>query len=88
MFVVLDDRSTVAGGYVACFEREGIAATAVEPSEFSEWFELINDADIAVIEGFSARHGVEPPADFRPHPGAVPRSAHRLDRSESAQRDT
>jgi two-component system, OmpR family, flagellar system response regulator FtcR len=52
MFVVLDDRSTVAGGYVACFEREGIAATAVEPSEFFEWFELINDQDVAVIEGF------------------------------------
>jgi DNA-binding response OmpR family regulator len=52
MFVVLDDRSTVAGGYVACFEREGVAAIAVEPNEFSEWFELINDADVAVIEGF------------------------------------
>lgn len=52
MFVVLDDRSTVAGGYVACFEREGIAATAVDPAEFFEWFELINDSDVAVIEGF------------------------------------
>lgn len=52
MFVVLDDRLTVAGGYVACFEREGVAATSVDPNEFSEWFELINDADIAVIEGF------------------------------------
>jgi DNA-binding response OmpR family regulator len=52
MFVVLDDRSTVAGGFVACFDREGVAATAVEPSEFSEWFELINDSDLAVIEGF------------------------------------
>jgi DNA-binding response OmpR family regulator len=52
MFVVLDDRATVAGGYVACFEREGVAATAVEPSEFLEWFELINDADVTVIEGF------------------------------------
>ncbi len=52
MFVVLDDRPTVAGGYVACFDREGIAAVAVEPNEFSEWFELINDADVAVVEGF------------------------------------
>ncbi len=52
MFVVLDDRSTVAEGYVACFEREGVAATAVVPSEFFEWFELINDGDVAVIEGF------------------------------------
>jgi two-component system, OmpR family, flagellar system response regulator FtcR len=52
MFVVLDDRSTVAGGCVACFEREGIAAVAVDPAEFSEWFELINDADVAVVEGF------------------------------------
>jgi two-component system, OmpR family, flagellar system response regulator FtcR len=52
MFVVLDDRSTVGGGYVACFEREGIAAVAVEPSEFFEWFELVNDSDVAVIEGF------------------------------------
>ncbi|MFT3732425.1 MAG: response regulator transcription factor [Hyphomicrobium sp.] len=52
MFVVLDDRSTVAGGYVACFEREGVAATAVEPAEFFEWFELINEGDVGVIEGF------------------------------------
>jgi DNA-binding response OmpR family regulator len=52
MFVVLDDRPTVAGGYVACFDREGIAAVAVEPNEFSEWFELINDSDVAVVEGF------------------------------------
>ena len=52
MFVVLDDRSTVAGGYVACFDREGIAAIAIEPAEFAEWFELINDADVAVVEGF------------------------------------
>jgi DNA-binding response OmpR family regulator len=52
MFVVLDDRPTVAGGYVACFEREGIAAVSVEPAEFSEWFELINDADVEVVEGF------------------------------------
>jgi DNA-binding response OmpR family regulator len=52
MFVVLDDRPTVAGGCVACFEREGIAAIAVEPSDFCEWFELINDADVAVVEGF------------------------------------
>lgn len=52
MFVVLDDRSTVAGGCVACFEREGIAAVAVESQEFPEWFESVNDSDLAVIEGF------------------------------------
>lgn len=52
MFVVLDDRSTVAGGCVACFEREGIAAVAVESHEFPEWFESVNDSDLAVIEGF------------------------------------
>jgi two-component system, OmpR family, flagellar system response regulator FtcR len=52
MFVVLDDRSTVAGGYVACFDREGVAATAVEPNEFFEWFEVISDSDVGVIEGF------------------------------------
>ncbi|MBN9280879.1 MAG: response regulator transcription factor [Hyphomicrobium denitrificans] len=52
MFVVLDDRSTVAGGCVACFEREGIAAVAVESREFPEWFESVNDSDLSVIEGF------------------------------------
>jgi two-component system, OmpR family, flagellar system response regulator FtcR len=52
MFVVLDDRPSVAGGCVACFEREGIAAVAVEPAEFAEWFELISDSDVAVVEGF------------------------------------
>jgi len=52
MFVILDDRATVAGGCVACFEREGIAAVAVEPTEFCEWFESVNDSDVAVVEGF------------------------------------
>jgi DNA-binding response OmpR family regulator len=52
MFVVLDDRSSVADGCVACFERDGIAAISVDPSEFCEWFELVNDADVAVVEGF------------------------------------
>jgi DNA-binding response OmpR family regulator len=52
MFVILDDRSTVAGGCVACFEREGIAAVAVDPEEFPEWFESVSDSDVAVVEGF------------------------------------
>lgn len=52
MFVVLDDRSTVAEGCVACFEREGIAAVAVDPAEFPEWFESVNDSDLSVVEGF------------------------------------
>jgi DNA-binding response OmpR family regulator len=52
MFVVLDDRPAVAGGCVACFERDGIAAIAIDPGEFQEWFELVNDSEIAVVEGF------------------------------------
>jgi DNA-binding response OmpR family regulator len=48
----LDDRPAVAGGCVACFEREGIAAIAIDPGEFQEWFELVNDSEIAVVEGF------------------------------------
>ena len=52
MFVVLDDRPAVSGGCVACFDREGIAAVAVEPAEFDEWFELISDEDLSVVEGF------------------------------------
>ncbi len=34
------------------FEREGIAAVAVESHEFPEWFESVNDSDLSVIEGF------------------------------------
>ena len=52
MFVVLDDRSSVSDGCVACFDREGIAAVAVDPAEFDEWFEQISDEDLAVVEGF------------------------------------
>ncbi len=87
MFVVLDDRPSVAGGCVACFEREGIAAVAVEPAEFTEWFELISDADVAVVEGFLLGTVVEPPADFGADTVALPGTAHRFDRSESALRD-
>lgn len=52
MFVVMDDRPTVSGACVSCFEREGIAAVAVDPAEFAEWFEVISDSDVAVVEGF------------------------------------
>lgn len=50
MIVVLEDRQSIAGGYVACFEREGIAAVAVSSAEFESWFDAIADAELGSIE--------------------------------------
>ena len=68
MFVVLDDRPMVAGGCIACFEREGIAAVAVDPAEFQEWFELVSDSDVAVVEGFLIGTVENRRQIVRPHP--------------------
>jgi len=52
MFVVIDDRASISDACVACFDREGIAAVAVDPADFDEWSELISDSDLSVVEGF------------------------------------
>lgn len=50
MFVILEDRESIAGAIVDCFEREGIAAIAVDSAEFESWFENLYEAEASSIE--------------------------------------
>ena len=37
MYIIIDDRNIVAGGYATGFHREGISSTGIEAAEFREW---------------------------------------------------
>ena len=50
MYVVVDDRSEVIGGYVAALSGEGIAAAGFRPVEFLEWFRAISERDVDAIQ--------------------------------------
>lgn len=52
MIVVLEASEAAAAAQVRCFEREGIAALAVAPEDFEEWFSGLVDSEIAAIELF------------------------------------
>lgn len=52
MIVVLEAIEDVAAGQVKCFEREGIAALAVQPDEFEEWVSGLVENEIAATELF------------------------------------
>lgn len=52
MNIIVDRRVAVMSGYEASFDREGISATGIEPSEFREWMESVCDEDMLAIEAF------------------------------------
>lgn len=52
MIVVLDDRASVAEGYVALFLREGVAACAMATRDLADWLSAVSDADLVAVEAF------------------------------------
>jgi len=50
MFVVLEDRESIAKAIVDCCEREGVAAVAVGSAEFESWFENFKGAEASAVE--------------------------------------
>ena len=50
MFVILEDRASIAEAIVGCFAREGIAAIAVGSGEFEAWFENLEEAESSSVE--------------------------------------
>ena len=52
MYVIIDDRSEVTGGYTATLSGEGIAAAGFRPIEFLEWFRSISERDVDAIQSF------------------------------------
>src|ERR1700739_1756353 len=52
MYIIIDDRNIVAGGYATGFHREGVSSAGIEATEFREWIAKISDADMHAVEAF------------------------------------
>ncbi len=52
MIVIVDERESVAQGYTAWFDREGVSATGLVPSDFSNWVKTVSDPDMMAVEAF------------------------------------
>ena len=52
MYIIIDDRDTVAGGYATGFDREGVSSAGIEAAEFREWIGKVSDADMHAVEAF------------------------------------
>ncbi len=61
MIVVVDERATVTQGFTAWFDREGISACGLAPSEFESWVTTVSEPDMRAIEAFLLGECVERP---------------------------
>jgi DNA-binding response OmpR family regulator len=52
MIVIVDDRESVSQGYTDWFDREGVSATGLTPSDFGNWVKTVSDPDILAVEAF------------------------------------
>jgi DNA-binding response OmpR family regulator len=52
MYIIIDDRDSVAGGYAMGLDREGVSSTGIVASEFRDWIDKVSDTDIHAVEAF------------------------------------
>jgi DNA-binding response OmpR family regulator len=52
MYIIVDDRNLVTGGYASSFDREGVTTTGIDPVEFAEWLEKASESDVEAVEAF------------------------------------
>ncbi len=52
MYIVVDDRESVANSYVGGLVREGVSSTSFSSSEFWDWLQSASEADLAAIDAF------------------------------------
>ncbi len=52
MYIIVDDRNIVTGGYASSFDREGVTTTGIDPIEFGEWLENASESDVEAVEAF------------------------------------
>lgn len=50
MIVIIEERSAVVEGYVSWLRREGVAAAAFSPAEFTEWLASAPELERAAVE--------------------------------------
>lgn len=52
MIVIVDEREAVKEGYTAWFDREGVSATGLSPSDFDNWVGGVSEPDLLAVEAF------------------------------------
>jgi DNA-binding response OmpR family regulator len=52
MYIIVDDRNIVTGGYASGFDREGVANAGIDPMEFGEWIAKASETDVQAVEAF------------------------------------
>jgi DNA-binding response OmpR family regulator len=52
MYIIVDDRNIVTGGYAMGFDREGVTTTGIDPVEFGEWLSKASETDVEAVEAF------------------------------------
>ena len=52
MYIIVEQRGLVAGGYASGFDREGVSSAGIDPAEFREWIGKISDVDMRAVEAF------------------------------------
>jgi DNA-binding response OmpR family regulator len=52
MIVIVDERETVNGGYTSWFDREGVSATGILPTDFDNWVKTVAERDMMAVEAF------------------------------------
>ena len=52
MYIIVDDRDIVTGGYASSFDREGVTTTGIDPGEFGDWLSKASESDVEAVEAF------------------------------------
>lgn len=52
MYVVVDQRADVAGGFTAMFGREGLSAVSFDSQDFRGWLTTASTEDVDAVQGF------------------------------------
>jgi DNA-binding response OmpR family regulator len=52
MYVIVDERSSVTGGYASSLQREGISSAGIDPTEFKDWLSKMSESDVGAVEAF------------------------------------
>ena len=52
MYIIVDDRNIVTGGYTSGLGREGVSTAGIDPVEFGEWIARASESDVGAIEAF------------------------------------
>jgi two-component system, OmpR family, flagellar system response regulator FtcR len=52
MYIIVDDRNIVTGGYSSGFDREGVSNAGIDPTEFGDWLSKASETDVQAVEAF------------------------------------